>query len=159
VTTRKVSPGWVEHIDRGMPVLRTIAVRTSAAIGLVLGGLSVVAGGRVLADIDRPDYVVLYWLVIYNVAAGFVGVVAGAGLWLSRRWAVDLARTLAGFHGAVLVVLIAWFATGRPVAIDSLLAMLLRTLVWASIAVVTRRAVVSGTTMSSPTTDMPSTRR
>ena len=119
---------------------RTIALRTSAAIGLVLGVLSVVAGGRVLADIDRPDYVVLHWLVIYNVAAGFVGVVAGAGLWRLRWWAVDLARTLAGLHGAVLVVLIAWWATGRPVAVDSLLAMLLRTLVWVSIAVVARRA-------------------
>jgi hypothetical protein len=125
----------------------------------VLGGLSVVAGGRVLADIDRPDYVVLHWLVIYNVAAGFVGVVAGAGLWLSRGWAVDLARTLAGFHGAVLVVLIARWAIGIPVAIDSLVAMLLRTLVWASIAAVTRRAVVSGATTGSPTTEMPSTRR
>lgn len=138
---------------------RTIALRTSAAIGLVLGGLSVVAGGRVLADIDRPDYVVLHWLVIYNVAAGFVGVVAGAGLWRSRGWAVDLARTLAGFHGAVLVVLIARWAIGVPVAIDSLVAMLLRTLVWASIAAVTRRAVVSGTTTGSSTTEMPSTRR
>lgn len=110
----------------------------------MLGGLSVVAGGRVLADIDRPDYVVLHWLVIYNVVAGFLGVVAGAGLWLSRAWAIDLARTLAGLHGAVLVVLIAWFATGRPVAMDSLLAMVLRTLVWASIAVVARRAARGG---------------
>lgn len=138
---------------------RTIAIRSSAAIGFVLGGLSVVAGGRVLADIDRPDYVVLHWLVIYNVAAGFVGVVAGAGLWLSRGWAVDLARTLAGFHGAVLVVLIARWAIGAPVAIDSLVAMLLRTLVWASIAAVTCRAVVAGATTGSPTTEMPSTRR
>jgi hypothetical protein len=136
--------GLVERIDRGRPVRKTIPVRTSAVIGLVLGALSVVAGGRVLADIDRPDYAVLHWLVIYNVAAGFVGVVAGAGLWRLRWWGVELARTLAGFHGAVLVVLIAWFVTGRPVAIDSLLAMLLRTLVWASIAVVTRRTLRSG---------------
>jgi hypothetical protein len=126
-----------------MPVRNSIALRTSAAIGLLFGVLSVVAGGRVLSDIDRPDYVVLHWLVLYNVAAGFVGAVAGIGLWLLRSWAVDLARTLAGFHGAVLVVLIARFATGAPVAVDSLLAMLLRTLVWVSIAVVGRRGVVS----------------
>jgi hypothetical protein len=131
-------------IDRGKPVRKTIALRTSAAIGLVLGVLSVVAGWRVLADIDRPDYVVLHWLVIYNVAAGLVGVVTGIGLWLLRGWASDLARTLAGFHGAVLVVLIAWCTAGGPVAIESLIAMLLRTLVWASIALVARRAIVSG---------------
>lgn len=120
-----------------------IALRTSAAIGFLLGVLSVIAGWRVLAGVDRPDYVVLHWLVIYNVAAGFAGVVAGAGLWSFRQWAVDLARTLAGFHATVLVVLITLFAVGRPVAIDSLVAMLLRTLVWASITVLTRRAVVS----------------
>lgn len=119
----------------------TTAVRTLATLGLVLGGLSVVTGGRVLADIDRPDYVVLNWLVLYNVAAGLVGVVAGAGLWLRRLWAVELAWTLTAFHGGVLVVLIAWWAAGSAVAFESLLAMLLRFLVWASIAVVSRRAV------------------
>ena len=105
--------------------------------------LSGIAGWRVLAGIDRPDYVVLDWLVMYNVAAGLVGIVAGAGLWRLRPWAVDLARTLAAFHGAVLVVLIARRVTGGPVAVDSLVAMLLRTLVWATIAVVARRAVPS----------------
>lgn len=113
-----------------------IAVRTVAAVGLLLGAGSVVAGSRVLAGVDHPEYVVLRWLVIYNVAAGIAGVVVGVLLWRSTSRSVVLARMLAGLHGAVLVVLIARWTTGRPVATDSMAAMLLRTGVWIAIALV-----------------------
>ncbi len=116
--------------------MRAIAVRIAAVIGLLLGAASIVAGSRVLAGVDHPDYVVLRWLVIYNVAAGIAGVVVGLLLWQSRSRSVVLARMLAGMHAAVLVVLLALWTTGRPVATDSLAAMLLRTSVWISIAVV-----------------------
>ncbi len=55
-----------------------LAVRSAAGIGLLVGALSAIAGVRVLAGSD-PGYVVLTWLVEYNVAAGVVGVVAGMG--------------------------------------------------------------------------------
>jgi len=67
-------------------VWKNIAVRASALAGLLFGALSVVVGTRVLTGIDRPDYVVLPWLVRYNVAAGIVGVVVGVGLWTLRMW-------------------------------------------------------------------------
>lgn len=120
-----------------------IAARAAALAGLLFGALSVVAGARVLTGIDHPDYVVLPWLVRYNVAAGIVGVVVGVGLWTLRVWAVQLTRTLASVHGAVVLLLIAWRVVGGTVATDSVVAMLLRTTVWAAIAVVARRAVVS----------------
>ncbi len=114
-----------------------LSARTAAAAGLLFGVLSVMAGTRVLAGND-PEYVVLTWLVEYNIAAGVVGVVAGAGLWRPRAWAVRLARTLAVFHGIVLVILLVLAGLARPVATDSVVAMVLRTVVWSSIAVVTR---------------------
>jgi hypothetical protein len=137
------------RIDKGQPVRNTIALRTSAAVGVVFGALSVVAGSRVLAGTDRPDYIVLTWLVVYNVAAGLVGVVAGVGLWLLRRWAVGLARTIAVAHSAVLVVLMASWSAGPSVAADSVIAMLLRAVVWASIALVATRVAASGHASSS----------
>ncbi len=85
--------------------MRPIAVRTAAAVGLLLGAASVVAGSRVLAGVDHPEYVVLRWLVIYNVAAGIAGVVVGLLLWRSASRSVVLTRMLAGLHGAVLVML------------------------------------------------------
>lgn len=114
--------------------------RIAAAVGLLFGLMSVVAGTRVLAGIAHPDYVVLPWLVAYNIAAGAVGVAAGAGLWRLRRWAVGLARTLAAAHGIVLVILLGFRAVDRPVADDSLAAMALRVAVWTAIAVVAGRA-------------------
>lgn len=80
-----------------------LAVRSAAGIGLLVGALSAIAGVRVLAGSD-PGYVVLTWLVEYNVAAGVVGVVAGAGLWRRRGWAVRLAGTLAALPGAATEV-------------------------------------------------------
>ncbi len=37
--------------------MRAIAVRIAAVIGLLLGAASIVAGSRVLAGVDHPDYV------------------------------------------------------------------------------------------------------
>jgi hypothetical protein len=84
---------------------------------------------------------VLRWLVLYNVAAGLVAVVAGAGLWWPRPWAVRLAWTLAGAHGVVLFALITIWGAGGQVAPDSLAAMALRALVWGAIALITARAL------------------
>jgi hypothetical protein len=119
-----------------------VLARSAALVGLLFGLVSIAAGSRVLAGIDRPDYVVLPWLVVYNVAAGVVGVAAGAGLWMRRPWGLAIARALAAAHGAVLVGLLAARGVGSPVAPDSLLAMLLRTVVWTLIALVTGRAVL-----------------
>jgi hypothetical protein len=116
------------------------SVRIAAGIGLVFGLMSVVAGTRVLTGIAHPDYVVLWWLVVYNVAAGAAGVLAGAGLWGVRDWAPPLTRALAGAHALVLAALLVLWVTGRPVASDSLMAMLLRVVVWTAIAAVVTRA-------------------
>ncbi len=116
-----------------------VAIRVAAAVGLLFGALSVVAGSRVLAGIDHPAYVVLTWLVAYNVVAGLAGVVAGVGLWTLRGWAVRAVAVLAALHGLVLIILLAHLALGWPAARDSLGAMVLRTLVWSAIAVVGHR--------------------
>ena len=133
----------------------TVIVRISAAVGMLLGVLSMAAGGRVLAGIDRPDYVVLPWLVVYNVAAGAVGVIVALAVWQLRTRATGLARAVAAAHGAVLAVLITLCAAGSPVAADSVVAMLVRTVVWAWIALAAgrsrlARARAAGSTRSVP---------
>lgn len=129
---------------------RRIVARTFAGVGVMFGALSVVAGGRVLTGIERPDYIVLPWLVIYNVAAGLVAVVAGIGLWLFRRWAIGLAWTLGAAHTVVLMVLIASRSAGRSVATDSVLAMALRAVVWVSIALVAAKVWPLGRSIADP---------
>lgn len=114
--------------------------RTAAAVGVLFGALTVAAGTRVLAGVDVPDYVVLPWLVRYNVAAGAVGMAIGVGLWLARPWASAGSALLASAHALVLIALLARRIGGDPVANDSLAAMTLRTVVWSAIAVVVRLA-------------------
>jgi len=110
--------------------------RGLALAGLAFGAISVLAGMRVLAGIDHPDYVVLRWLVVYNVVAGVAAVIAGAGVWRARSWSPFPARILAGAHAATLVTLVAMWAMGSSVAPDSLAAMTFRTALWLSIAAV-----------------------
>jgi hypothetical protein len=115
-------------------------LRIAAAIGALFSGVSVWAGTRVLTGLDVPGYVVLPWLVLYNVVAGLFGVAVGLGLWLIRRWAIAAAARLAVAHLSVLLALIALRASGGVVANDSLGAMSLRAIVWVVIALVARRA-------------------
>lgn len=114
-------------------------VRAAAAAGAVFGAVSMVAGVRVLTGIDQPGYVVLAWLVAYNIAAGALGVVAGAGVWLGRNWGLLWARLLAAAHVSVLAALVFTRLAGGAVASDSLGAMGLRATMWLVIAAMAAR--------------------
>jgi len=83
--------------------------------------------------ISSPNYIVLHWLVIYNVSLGVVSVLAGAGLWRLRPWAISLAGLIAVSHAFVLALLIVFFMSGKSVAHQSILAMVFRTTVWVGI--------------------------
>ena len=86
-----------------------------------------------------PGYVVLPWLVRYNVAAGLFGVVAGLAVWRAAPWAIAATAVLATAHLTVLIVLAALRIAGSEVANDSLGAMALRVAIWTGIALVARR--------------------
>lgn len=116
-------------------------LRAAAGLGGLFSALAVFAGSRVLLGLDVPDYVVLPWLVWYNVGAGLFGVGVAVGLWRGGAWAITTAGALAAAHGAILTVLIVMRLGGGAVANDSLAAMTLRTLVWSAIALVARRTL------------------
>ncbi len=116
-------------------------VRVAAAVGALFSALAVLAGSRVLMGLDVPDYVVLPWLVWYNVGAGLFGFAVAVAVWLGRSWATTAATAVAAANGTVLTVLVVWRAAGGAVANDSLVAMTLRTLVWSAIALVARHAI------------------
>jgi hypothetical protein len=66
--------------------------RLAAIPALVIGLLSIKEGGGVLLGLSTPAYHVLQWLVLYNVALGFVSVIAGIGLWMQRTWSSKIGR-------------------------------------------------------------------
>ena len=67
---------------------------------------------------------------MYNVALGFVSVIAGIGLWMQRAWGSVLAAVILFCHGLVFLGLVGLFMFGKTVAFVSIMAMLFRTAVW-----------------------------
>lgn len=110
----------------------------AAILAIVLGLLSIKEGGSVLLGLTTKPYVILPWLVWYNVVVGFLSVLAGRGMWLTRTWAVKLADTIVTLHGVVLMLLVVLYMFHEPVALTSVMAMLFRTLVWVGIVILLR---------------------
>jgi hypothetical protein len=110
---------------RAVRVVRILA----AGIAVLFGVATLFAGGRVLLGSD-PGYEVFRPLLIYNTAMGVAYLAAGVALWRS----VNAGRYAAGaiflLNLAVLVAIFVIYRSGGAVAVDSLRAMTLRTVVW-----------------------------
>ncbi len=109
------------------PVL--IGQRAVAIVAMVFGLATLFAGGRVLLGVD-PGYVVFRPLLIYNTTMGLAYLAAGVLLWTSLRHGQHAAATIFGLNLAVLVGIVILYRSGGGVAVDSLRAMTVRTVVW-----------------------------
>ena len=112
-----------------------IAAISTVAIGF--GLMTIVEGGAVLFGGDAAQAAAgayVPFVLWFNFLAGFAYVIAGAGLWMRRRWAVKLAigiavSTLLVFAAfAVHVVLGGAYLQRTPIA------MTLRSVIWIAIA-------------------------
>jgi protein-S-isoprenylcysteine O-methyltransferase Ste14 len=95
----------------------------------LFGLVTIIAGARVLAGSD-PGYVVFRPLLIYNTAMGMVYVAAGAMAWRNLERGKDAAAAIFVLNLLVLGAMSYLYAAGSAVAIESLGAMTLRTVVW-----------------------------
>ena len=84
------------------------------------------------------------FVVWFNFLAGFAYVAAGVGLWRFRLWTARLALAIAVATALVFVALGAQIAAGSAFEARTVAAMTLRTVIWAAIAVLTWRSLVSG---------------
>lgn len=100
-----------------------------ALVAALFGLATIIAGLRVLAGSD-PGYIVFRPLLIYNTAMGMVYMVAGVIAWRSFDRGKYAAATIFVLNFLVLGAIGHLCATGSAVAIDSLRAMVLRTVVW-----------------------------
>jgi hypothetical protein len=114
--------------------------RSAALLALVIGLLTIVEGGIVLLGLETKPYPVLPWLLRYNVAMGFVSLAAGHGLWRERGWAATLSRIILACHGLVFLSLAGMHLLGMTAAVQSIMAMLFRTVVWTGITFLIRKA-------------------
>jgi cytochrome c oxidase subunit IV len=121
---------------------RGIGSGAMALIAVGFGLLTIKEGGTVLfgeevARASAGNYVP--FVLWFNFLAGFAYVIAGAGLWRLQRWAVWLAIVIA------VATLIVFAAFGIHILSDgvweqrTLVAMILRSLVWITIAATSAR--------------------
>ena len=110
----------------------------AAALALFIGVMSVIAGSRVLLSINVPDYNVLQWLVIYNVAAGAVSIAVAILIWQKSKLSIASSILVLAAHALVLILLITVFS--EVAATDSMKAMIFRTTIWTAISVLVFKA-------------------
>lgn len=95
----------------------------------LFGVATIITGARVLAGSD-PGYIVFRPLLIYNTAMGIAYVVAGVIAWRNLDRGKYAAAAIFVLNFLVLGIIGYLYAAGSAVAIESLRAMILRTVVW-----------------------------
>jgi hypothetical protein len=106
-------------------------------------GLSTIKeGGAVVFDVGiarevAGDYVP--FVLWFNFSAGFAYLVAGAGLWLKRRWAVRLATVIVIATVTTFIAFGFHIYAGGAYEMRTVFAMSLRTSVWTIIALLSWR--------------------
>lgn len=116
----------------------------AAVIAVVFGVVTVISGGSALFGGDAAQDAVgdaVPFVLWFNFLSGLAYVVAGAGLFLWRRWAALLS---AGIAITTLLIFAAFgwhVATGGAFEIRTVGAMILRSGIWIAIAVPACRAL------------------
>lgn len=122
------------------------------AVSLVAVGfglLTIKEGGMILFGNDAAraaagSYVP--FVVWFNFLAGFAYVVAGIGVWVQQRWAVWLSLLIVGATAVTFAAFGMHVLYGGAYELRTVIAMTLRTLVWAAIAAIAwRRQLPQGT--------------
>jgi len=106
-----------------------IAQTIVAAVAVLFGVATLFAGGRVLLGSD-PGYEVFRPLLVYNTAMGVAYLATGVTVWHSVKAGRNAAGAIFLLNLLVLVGILVLYRGGEAVAVDSLRAMTLRTVVW-----------------------------
>lgn len=121
------------------PQTRDVWSTTLSVLAIGFGLLTLKEGGTVLfgdeaARAAAGQYVP--FVLWFNFLAGFAYVIAGAGLWRLRRWAVGLAIVIAATTLIVFAAFGIHIASGGGWEPRTPAAMALRSMVWITIAAI-----------------------
>jgi len=108
--------------------MKTTLTKIASILAFIIGGMAIFAGGQALLGKD-PGYYVINWLLLYNYTVGILTVFVTAILiWANSRFALPAAILTFSVHA--LVMLILQIAYRDVVAVDSIVAMTVRLVVW-----------------------------
>lgn len=108
-----------------MKITRNILV----AIAVIFGLMTILAGIRVLLGAN-PGYIVFRPLLIFNTAMGIVYIAAGMIAWRNIKQAMYIAAAVFVLNLIVLAAIFFLKEEGHSIAVMSIRAMTLRTVVW-----------------------------
>jgi hypothetical protein len=103
-----------------------------ALIATSFGLVTLIVGTSVLLGSD-PGYTIFRPLLIYNTVMGVIYVSAGVLIWRNLKQGMYVAATIFLLNLVVLVITFYLYTEGKLIAVDSLRAMSLRTIVWFAI--------------------------
>ena len=124
---------------------KTIVIWILTVIAILFGVLTIKSGGQVLFGGNSyqkaaGNYVL--FVVWFNFLAGFVYLVAGAGIWACQHWAVWLSLLIV----IATIIVFAFFGLhileGGEYETRTVAAMSLRSLVWTSIFIFSYRELI-----------------
>ena len=113
-----------------------------ALVAIAFGAATIVVGGKTLfgdAEARSAAGHIVPFVLWFNFVAGFAYVIAGIGLLLWKRWAVHLPAAIAVATIAVFIALGVHIFFGLAFEARTVGAMIIRSAVWITIAVLTGR--------------------
>lgn len=111
-----------------------ILPKIASVLALLIGGMTIIAGSKVLLGIDTKNYVVLNWLVLYNVVVGIISIMVSYLIWKNTAVAKITIKLILAAHTIIAVYL---FFFSETVANESIGAMTFRVSIWIVIYLLT----------------------
>lgn len=118
---------------------KNIFMKTAATVAVLFSLLTIVEGSQVLLGITQHDYIVFTPLLIYNVAMAVAGLFVGVLIWFNHKKALMLTSIVTVLHLIVLIVVGVIYVSFDAVAMHSVQAMAIRTVIWLAITIVAWR--------------------
>ena len=101
--------------------------RIASILALLIGGMSVLAGGMVLRG-WQPGWTVINWLPVYNFTVGLLTLVPAYLLWVGHRYALPASIAIFSVHAVILLLLLT--VLRNTAAFQSVGAMSFRVVTW-----------------------------
>ncbi len=124
---------------------RGVLLVTASLVAILFGLATIRAGGLVLLGDEAARQAAgryVGFVLWFNFIAGFFYVIAGAGLWVGRRWAAWLAVAIAASTLLVFAAFGLYMASGGGWETRTVAAMILRSTIWALIALIAWRRIL-----------------
>ena len=111
--------------------MKSISNKIAAIVAIIIGGMAIFAGGKVLLGND-PGYYVINWLPLYNYTFGVLSIsITAVLIWIGSKYALTAAISTFSFHGLVMLILQTFYSS--VVSGESIKAMTIRLIAWAII--------------------------